>query len=116
MATSARETSSMRGSRAKVAGPAYRGTRVASTGPTLPDAETVCGRVICSSSGVRGADGGVVTGAAPAVHPAVPFGPDVFRGGRGGQADRDEGDQAGDQAGVDRLVGVDVADHGHRAQ
>src|SRR6478735_5397885 len=36
----------MRGSRAKVAGPAYRGTRVASTGPTLPDSETVCGRLV----------------------------------------------------------------------
>src|ERR1700748_1032817 len=35
MATSAWLTSSMRGSRAKVASPAYRGTRVASTGPTV---------------------------------------------------------------------------------
>jgi hypothetical protein len=32
-ATSVRVTSSVRGRRAKVAGPAYRGTRVASTGP-----------------------------------------------------------------------------------
>src|SRR4051794_37338900 len=33
IATSGWGTSSVRGSRAKVAGPAYRGTRVASTGP-----------------------------------------------------------------------------------
>src|SRR6266702_3054459 len=42
MATSAWPTSSRRGSRAKVASPAYLGTTVASTGPTVPP-ETIRG-------------------------------------------------------------------------
>ena len=50
------------------------------------------------------------------VDPAIPFGADLRRGGPGQQADHDEGDQAADQPGEDRFVGVDVAVDGHGAQ
>ena len=43
------------------------------------------------------------------VDPALPLGADLRRRRPGQQADHDEGDQAADQPGENRLVGVDVA-------
>src|SRR5690606_21784013 len=118
-ATSARPTSSRRGSRAKVAGPAYRGTRDESTGPRgvslllmeLPSflrfvAYVMSARTTLLAGGDPFGPGFGFGGASGDAF--APGGEHGRVGGRGRQGDDDVAGEGGQQAGEDRLVGEDA--------
>src|SRR5690606_38872026 len=118
-ATSARPTSSRRGSRAKVAGPAYRGTRDESTGPRgaslllmeLPSFLRFVAYVVSARTTLlAGGDSfGLGFGFGGASGDAfVPGGERGGVGGRGREGDGDVFGEGGQQAVEDLLVGEDA--------